>query len=121
MALLPLGRKYACILIVCYKLSFHSKNTRRTDTDGGRITLAMFGRRGAYLIKTFAAIALCFLGLVGLDESRLLISYTAFVYLCQRELEAPMLNEVDQVDDGRAVIGFLTGILVTLVLLPMPQ
>ncbi|KAI2496533.1 response to high light intensity [Fragilaria crotonensis] len=90
-------------------------------TDGGRITLAMFGRRGAYLIKTFAGIALCFLGLVGLDESRILISYTAFVYLCQRELEAPMLNEVDQVDDGRAVIGFLTGILVTLVLLPMPQ
>lgn len=98
-----------------------TQRTFPTDTDGGRITLAMFGRRGAYLIKTFAGIALCFLGLVGLDESRILISYTAFVYLCQRELEAPMLNEVDQVDDGRAVIGFLTGILVTLILLPMPQ
>ena len=80
----------------------------------------MFGRRGAYLIKTLVATALCFLGLVGLDESRLLISYTAFVYLCQQELEGPMLNEVDQVDDGRAVVGFLAAMLVTLTLLPMP-
>ena len=80
----------------------------------------MFGRRGAYLIKTFAAIALCFVGLIGLDESRVLITYTAFVFLSQRELEAPMLNEVDDLDDGRALLGFFVGVVVTLTLLPMP-
>jgi hypothetical protein len=95
-------------------------NSRSTDTDGGRITLAMFGRRGAYLIKTFAAIALCFVGLLGLDDYHILILYAVFAYTCQRELETPMRNEVDQVDDARAMIGFVIGMLVTLTLLPMP-
>jgi hypothetical protein len=80
----------------------------------------MFGRRGTYLIKTFGALTLVFVGLVGLDEARLLFVYTVFIFLSQRELEGPMQNEVDQLDDGRAVLGFLTGMLVTLTLLPMP-
>jgi hypothetical protein len=80
----------------------------------------MFGRRGTHLIKTFALIALCFAGLIGLDESGYLIIYTLYAQVFQGELEAPMQNEVDSVDDGRAILGFLTGTFVALALLPMP-
>lgn len=92
----------------------------QTDTDGGRIALSMFGRRGTYLISTGATLALCAVGLFGFDEARLLVTYLFFACLWQRELEAPMQNEVDRLDDIRSLFGFVTWLGVTLTLLPMP-
>mmetsp|Transcript_16261 Transcript_16261/g.24590 ORF Transcript_16261/g.24590 Transcript_16261/m.24590 type:complete len:646 (-) Transcript_16261:224-2161(-) len=89
-------------------------------TDGGRICLAMFGRRVTWIIKAFATVSLCIAGFIALvKSSSLLLTYTAFATIWQRELEAPVQNEVDYVDNGRVLIGFLMAMLVALTLLPM--
>ena len=80
----------------------------------------MLGRRGTYLVKSAAALAICIVGVFGFDEARLLIVYLLFVSLAQRELESPVQNEVDNLDEGRALVGILTALVVTLTLLPMP-
>jgi hypothetical protein len=89
------------------------------DTDGGRISLAMFGRKGTYLVNTFTTILLCALGIFGFDESRILVVYVLFTVLWQRELESPARNEVEELDFPRGVLGIATCLLVALVLVPM--
>lgn len=79
----------------------------------------MFGRRGTYLVNTFTAVFLCGLGLVGLDESRILITYVLYTAVWQRELETPARNEVDELDFLRGVLGIFTALLVALALVPM--
>lgn len=89
------------------------------DTDGGRVSLAMFGRRGSYLVSIFSTVLLCAAGLVGLDESHILLSYILFVVLWQRLPETPARNEVAQLDVARGVAAFGTAVIVALTLLPM--
>lgn len=90
-------------------------------TDGGRISLAMSGRRVAWITKAFSTIALFIGGLIALGRSTsFLIVYLAFATIWQRELEAPVQNEVDYLDNGRTAVGFCTAVLVALALLPMP-
>eukprot|EP00980_Cylindrotheca_fusiformis_P031007 scaffold25699_cov137-Cylindrotheca_fusiformis.AAC.11 len=67
-------------------------------TDGGRISIAMFGRRGAFVVKLFTTLLLCAVGLVGLDQENILLIYVLFASIWQRELETPMRNEVDELD-----------------------
>jgi membrane-associated protease RseP (regulator of RpoE activity) len=89
------------------------------NTDGGRVALAMFGRRGAYLVKTFTAVLLIAMGLFGFDESRILLVYVFIVQVWQRELETPALNEVDELDFPRGALGIVTAMIVALSLVPM--
>jgi hypothetical protein len=140
LALLPLGRKlryekilrlcigwfvlieskylYCCNLIHSLNLiSFFTLNT--VDTDGGRISLAMFGRRGAFVTKLFTTVLLVIAGLFGLDDMNLLLAYTIFALVWQRELESPIRNEVDELDFFRGLIGISSAILVGLILIPM--
>jgi hypothetical protein len=90
-----------------------------SDTDGGRIALAMFGRRGAYIVKVFTTALLCLAGLVGLDKAGFLLTYVLFAVVWQRELEAPAQNEVEELDFLRGATGIGMAILVALVLLPI--
>jgi hypothetical protein len=90
-----------------------------SDTDGGRIALAMFGRKGTYLVNTFTTILICGLGFFDLDESRILLMYVLFTLVWQRELESPARNEVEELDFPRGVLGIATSLLVALVLVPM--
>lgn len=90
------------------------------DTDGGRVSLAMFGRRGAYLVKTFSILAICAVGLFGFDESHILLLYALFVAIWQRELETPALNEVDDLDTKQGLVGIASAVLVALTLIPLP-
>jgi hypothetical protein len=90
-----------------------------SDTDGGRIALAMFGRKGTYLVSTFTTVLLCAVGLFGFDQSRILLIYVLFTVLWQRELESPALNEVEELDFARGVLGIATSLLVALVLVPV--
>jgi len=78
----------------------------------------MFGRRGAYLISTFTALLLCLVGLFGLDDSRIFLSYTLFAMLWQRELETPTRNEVEELDFGRGAAGIMAALFVGLTLVP---
>merc|ERR1712157_306235 len=88
-------------------------------TDGGRVSLAMFGRRGAFVTKLFTTAILVLCGLVGLDDMNLLLPYVIFVLVWQRELESPIRNEVDEIDFFRGLLGITSAILVGLILIPM--
>ena len=90
----------------------------KTDTDGGRIAVAMFGRRGAYMVKVFTVLILITIGLVGLDNERILLMYALFTTIWQRELESPAQNEVDELDFGRGFAAIASAIFVALTLLP---
>jgi len=88
-------------------------------TDGGRISLSMFGRRGAFVIKLFTTLILVLSGLLGLDDINILLAYAIFVLVWQRELESPIRNEVDEIDFSRGLLGITSAILVGLTLIPM--
>lgn len=89
-----------------------------TDTDGGRISLCMFGRRGAFVVKSFAALLICLSGLAGLDNSHIQLTYLLFAVIWQRELETPARNEVEEIDLLRGACGILMALVVALILLP---
>lgn len=89
------------------------------NTDGGRIAQVMFGRRGAYLVKILTTLLLCALGIFGLDEPRIFLAYVLFTMIWQRDLESPALNEVDELDFGRGLVGIVSATVVVLTLFPM--
>ena len=89
------------------------------DTDGGRISLAMFGRRGAFVTKLFTTLLLTVAGLFGLDENNVLLAYVLYTLVWQRSLETPMRNEVDEIDFSRGLVAITGALLVGLVLIPM--
>ena len=91
----------------------------RKDTDGGRISVAMFGRRGAFLVKLCTTLLLLLVGIFGLDEANIFLTYVLFVSIWQRELETPVRNEVDELDFPRGLLGAFSAFLVALVLVPM--
>ena len=89
------------------------------NTDGGRVAQVMFGRRGAYLVKIFTTLVLCAMGIFGLDEPRIFLTYVLFTMIWQRELESPTLNEADELDFNRGLVGIGSAVVVFLALLPM--
>lgn len=89
------------------------------DTDGGRVAVAMFGRRGAYVVKTFTTLLLCVSGLFGLDQANIFLTYALFTAIWQRELETPTRNEADELDFARGLVGIFAALLVGLTLIPM--
>ncbi|MBE9182555.1 site-2 protease family protein [Oculatella sp. LEGE 06141] len=83
--------------------------------DGGRIVLAIYGRKvaGRATVAT-----LIFLGLAALVNP--LALYWAIVILfLQRDLERPALNELSEPDDARAALGLLALFLMIATLLPL--
>lgn len=89
------------------------------NTDGGRIATTLFGRSFATLLSTLTLFALAAFGLFGGDESNILLFYALFIFFFQREPEIPCENEVDAIDDFRALVAFGTAVLVGLSLVPM--
>jgi hypothetical protein len=59
-------------------------------------------------------------GLFWFDKSWILILYALFVLLWQRELKTPALNEVDDLDTIRGIVGIASAVLVALTLIPLP-
>jgi len=85
-------------------------------TDGGRVSLALFGRSGAQVIGLLSSGALL---VYGLFNSDLLLFFFSFVVFFQSELEIPCRNEVDDIDFSRVILSTIAGILVVLSLTPM--
>ena len=85
-------------------------------TDGGRISIALFGRSGSQAV-TFASLATLFI--LGISSSDLLLFYFAFIIFFQSELEIPCRNEVDDVEFSRVVVAIFAGFLMLLTLIPM--
>jgi len=85
-------------------------------TDGGRMSLALFGRSGTQLVSFLTFVAMFIQGLTGSD---LLLFFFSFVVFFQSELEIPQRNEVDDMDFSRVLLATGTGVLVLLTLIPM--
>ena len=85
-------------------------------TDGGRVSLALFGRSGSQAAGFFALIALFFQGIFSSD---LLLFYFAFMTFFQSECEIPCRNEVDDIDFSRVLLSTFAGVLVLLSIIPM--
>lgn len=79
----------------------------------------MFGRRGAFIVKTFTSILLCVAGLFGFDESSILLTYNLYTLIWQRELETPTRNELDELDFVRGSLAIGAALFVAVTLVPM--
>lgn len=87
-------------------------------TDGGRVSLALFGRSGAQVVGFITAFSLLFGGIFNSDA---MLLYFAFVIFFQFELEVPLRNEADDIDFGRAVLAITSTVLVLLTIIPMDK
>lgn len=85
-------------------------------TDGGRISMSLFGRSGSQGLTLFS---LAVLFVVGLSGSDLLFFYFGFVVLAQLELEIPLKNEIDEVGLAGVLLASMAGFLAILALVPM--
>lgn len=124
LALIPIGSKFCAGCVDCRTnalserpLSFLATRPP-PDTDGGRISLSMFGRRGAYITSCFSCLALCLVGLFGMDEARILLTYALLCAVWQRDLEAPVANEVAELDVARGFMGISSWVIAILTLFP---
>lgn len=84
-------------------------------TDGGRISMAIFGRSGAQAVSFISLASLFVLGI----QSDLILFYFSFLIFCQSELDIPMRNEIDDVDVKGVVLSAFAGFLMLLTLIPM--
>jgi len=89
------------------------------DTDGGRITLSLFGRSISRVVRSLTIGLIVFYSFFGGETVNLLLFYTIYAQIWQRESEIPCKNEVETVNDTRAVIALVTGVLVALSVIPM--
>ncbi|KAL7457665.1 hypothetical protein ACHAWC_010441 [Mediolabrus comicus] len=85
-------------------------------TDGGRVSMALFGRSGTQAV-TFVSLLLMFV--LGFSGSDLLLFYFGFVVFAQSELEIPLRNEIDDVDLSRVFVASFAMFLMLLTLIPM--
>jgi membrane-associated protease RseP (regulator of RpoE activity) len=90
------------------------------NTDGGRISIAFFGRSFARVVQGFFILILALAGVFGVDQTNVLLCYAIFCQLWQKEPEVPCRNEVDELDSGRGFIAIATAVLVLLILTPLP-
>jgi len=86
-------------------------------TDGGRVSLALFGRYGSWVVGFLTLLGILALGVFKNDG---LLLYLAFIVFFQNELEIPIRNEADDVEDvGRILLSTVSAVLVLLTIIPM--
>eukprot|EP00592_Proboscia_alata_P017106 CAMPEP_0194400254 /NCGR_PEP_ID=MMETSP0174-20130528/127108_1 /TAXON_ID=216777 /ORGANISM="Proboscia alata, Strain PI-D3" /LENGTH=881 /DNA_ID=CAMNT_0039196743 /DNA_START=80 /DNA_END=2725 /DNA_ORIENTATION=- len=86
--------------------------------DGGRASMAVYGRRSASLISLLMLLGSSLLALSG--TSRICTFFGLWVVLFQRNLDLPTRNEISELDDKRVVFYGITLFFSMLVLLPFP-
>merc|ERR1712194_485665 len=89
------------------------------NTDGGRISQAIFGRNGHTVIQGIIYISI--LGSIFLTlendnniNSNIYLGYTIFCLLGQNDFEIPARNEVDGIDFGRVLFAIASWVFVAL-------
>lgn len=87
------------------------------STDGGRVSLSVFGRSGASVVNGLCLFTLLIAGFLGSD---VLLYYGAVAAVAQRELEVPCRDEVTETSTGRVVYTILLGCFAAMALLPLP-
>jgi len=86
--------------------------------DGGRIALAVYGRKIARLI-TLATIVILGLVILGNPENSLALYWEMVILFLQRELEKPSLNEITELDSTRDLLGLLALFVSLIILVPV--
>jgi len=89
------------------------------NTDGGRVSTSLFGRGYARIISVGVVWTLLFCGVLGNKQFDLLFYYALFASFYQKDMEIPCRNEVDGIDDFRAIVAFGSAVLAALVLIPL--
>lgn len=89
------------------------------NTDGGRISVAFFGRSFARVVQGFFILVLALAGIFGADQTNVLLCYAIFCQFWQKEPEVPCRNEVDELDSIRGFVAIATSFLVLLILTPL--
>jgi len=89
------------------------------NTDGGRVSTSLFGRGNARNICLGVVWSLLLCGVLGNKQCDLLFSYALFTSFYQKDMEIPCRNEVDGIDDFRAIVAFGSTVLAALILLPL--
>ena len=90
------------------------------NTDGGRISVAFFGRSFSRVVQGTTLLVLVLSGIFGADNQDTLLCYAIYTQFFQKEPEIPCRNEVDELDTGRGFIAIATGLIVLLILTPLP-
>lgn len=83
--------------------------------DGGRITLAIYGRKIAGRATIVTLIVLAIASLV----NPLALYWGLLIIFLQRELERPSLNEITEADDTRAALGIIALFVAIATLIPL--
>jgi len=86
--------------------------------DGGRMCIAVFGRRSAYLISLLTTLFLAISALTG--SSTISIFWGLLVTLFQRTQEIPVRDDLTEVSNSRFVIYAFCILFTTMVLAPFP-
>ncbi|KAL7571373.1 hypothetical protein ACA910_007684 [Epithemia clementina (nom. ined.)] len=87
-------------------------------TDGGRLTLAVFGRGGHALITSLVWVFLL-LSTFLFDRSAALLSVFCLYGITQADIELPCRDEVTPISGGRVVLAFVFWFLAFLIVVPM--
>jgi len=90
-----------------------------TDSDGGRISQAIFGRNGHSVIQGMIYLAIFGSSFFGFDQSNILLAYGLFCLFGQSELEIPCRDEIVPVPLPRVFIALGAWTFVGLTLLPL--
>ena len=89
------------------------------NTDGGRISVAFFGRSLSRIVQGAAISTLAICGLFGLDESGIFIFYALYTQFFQKEPEIPCRNETEELDTRRGLLAIAMSVVVALTLFPL--
>ncbi len=81
--------------------------------------MALFGRSVSRVVRTGTIGIIVFCSFFGGDSVNLLLFYTIYAQLWQRECEIPCTNEIENVDNVRAGVALATGLLVALTVIPI--
>ena len=90
------------------------------NTDGGRISIAFFGRSFSRAVQGTTLLGLVIAGLFGADQVDILLTYAVYCQIWQKETEIPCRNEVDELDTVRGFIAIGASLIVFLTLTPLP-
>jgi len=89
------------------------------NSDGGRISQAIFGRNGHSVIQGMIYLAIFGSSFFGFDQSNILLAYGLFCLFGQSELEIPCRDEIVPVPLPRVFIALGAWTFVGLTLLPL--
>ncbi|KAL9181291.1 hypothetical protein ACHAXT_010096 [Thalassiosira profunda] len=90
------------------------------NTDGGRISVAFFGRSFSRVVQSTAVFILVLAGFFGADNVNTLLCYAIYCQLWQKEAELPCRNEVQELDTARGFVAIGVSLIVLLTLTPLP-